>query len=73
MTVTDIASGENTRYFLNANYQGLEQLETVQGTYQFGVTGNIDGQDQRYIYNLENTDVFNDGITIENYAEERYK
>ena len=70
MNVTDIASGENTRYFLNANYQGLEQLETVQGTYQFGVTGNIDGQEQRYIYNLENTDVFNDGITIENYAED---
>lgn len=69
MNVTDSETQDNMRYFLTASYQGLEQLTSVNEIYQYGITGTMDGQEQRMIYNLNCTDTFNDGITIEDYTE----
>ena len=70
MNVIDSETQDNMRYFLTASYQGLEQLASVNETYQYGMTGTIDGEEQRLVYNLNCTDTFNDGITIEDYAED---
>ena len=70
MNVTDPETQDNMRYFLTAGYQGLEQLATVNETYQYGITGTMDGEEQRMVYNLNCTDTFNDGITIEDYTED---
>ena len=70
MNVTDSETQDSMRYFLTASYQGLEQLTSVNETYQYGITGTIDGEEQRVVYNLNCTDTFNDGITIEDYAED---
>ena len=70
MNVTDSETQDNMRGFLTASYQGLEQLTSVNETYQYGMTGTIDGEEQRLVYNLNCTDTFNDGITIEDYAED---
>ena len=70
MNVTDSETQENMRYFLTASYQGLEQLSSVNETYQYGITGTMDGEEQKMIYNLNCTDTFNDGITIEDYTED---
>ena len=70
MNVIDSETQDNMRYFLTASYQGLEQLATVNETYQYGITGTMDGEEQRMVYNLNCTDTFNDGITIEDYTED---
>ena len=70
MNVTDSETQDNRRYFLTASYQGLEQLASVNETYQYGITGIMDGEEQRIVYNLNCTDTFNDGITIEDYTED---
>lgn len=70
MNMTDSETQDNARYFLTASYQGLEQLSSVNETYQYGITGTMDGEEQRMIYNLNCTDTFNDGITIEDYTED---
>ena len=70
MNVIDSETQDNMRYFLTASYQGIEQLASVNETYQYGMTGTIDGEEQRLVYNLNCTDTFNDGITIEDYVEE---
>lgn len=69
MNATDNETQENARYFFTASYQGLEELTSVNENYQFGIVGNIDGEEQQMIYTLNCTDTFNDGLTIEDYAE----
>lgn len=70
MNMIDSETQDNMRYFLTASYQGLEQLASVNETYQYGITGTMNGEEQRMIYNLNCTDTFNDGITIEDYIED---
>lgn len=70
MNITDVETQENMKYFLTASYQGLEQLASVNETYQYGITGMIDGQEQKMICNLNCTDTFHDGIIIEDYTED---
>ena len=70
MNMTDSETQDNARYFLTASYQGLEQLSSVNETYQYGITGTMDREEQRITYNLNCTDTFNDGITIEDYTED---
>lgn len=70
INMLDVETQENMRYFLTASYQGLEQLASVNETYQYGLVGTMDGQEQKMVYNLNCTDTFNDGITIADYAED---
>ena len=70
MNATDIETQENVRYFYTAGYQGLEELASVNENYQFGIIRTMDGEEQKMIYNLNCTDTFNDGLTIEDYAED---
>lgn len=70
INMLDVETQENMRYFLTASYQGLEQLASVNETYQYGLVGTMDGQEQKMVYNLNCTDTFNDGITITDYAED---
>lgn len=66
----DTESEDNVRYFMSASYQGLEQLTSVNETYQFGIIGTIDGTEQKMVYNLNCTDTFKDTINIENFGED---
>lgn len=70
INMLDVETQESMRYFLTASYQGLEQLASVNETYQYGLVGTMDGQEQKMVYNLNCTDTFNDGITIADYAED---
>lgn len=70
MNVTDSETQDNMRYFLTASYQGLQELETVNETYQYGSIGTMNGDEQRIVYNLNCTDTFNDSLNIEDYAED---
>lgn len=70
INMLDVETQENMRYFLTASYQGLEQLASVNETYQYGLVGTMNGQEQKMVYNLNCTDTFNDGITIADYAED---
>ena len=70
MNATDNKTQENARYFFTASYQGLEELTSVNENYQFGIVGNIDGEEQQMIYTLNCTDTFNDGLTIEDFKED---
>ena len=69
MNATDNETQENARYFFTASYQGLEELTSVNENYQFGIVGNIDGEEQQMIYTL-NCDTFNDGLTIEDFKDD---
>ena len=66
----DTESEDNVRYFMSASYQGLEQLTSVNETYQFGIIGTIDGTEQKMVYNLNCTDTFKDIINIEDFGED---
>ena len=70
INMLDVETQESMRYFLTASYQGLEQLASVNETYQYGLVGTMNGQEQKMVYNLNCTDTFNDGITIADYAED---
>ena len=70
MNATDNETQESARYFFTASYQGLEELTSVNENYQFGIVGNIDGEEQQMIYTLNCTDTFNDGLTIEDFKED---
>ncbi len=70
MNATDNETQENARYFFTASYQGLEELTSVNENYQFGIVGNIDGEEQQMIYTLNCTDTFNDGLTIEDFKDD---
>ncbi len=70
MNATDNETQENARYFFIASYQGLEELASVNENYQFGIVGNIDGEEQKMIYTLNCTDTFNDGLTIEDFKDD---
>lgn len=70
MSGTDSETQENMRYFLTASYQGLEQLATVNETYQCGIERTIDGEQQNLVYNLECTDTFKDDIRIDDFTED---
>ena len=70
LNVTDSETQDEMGYLFTASYQGLQELTTVNETYQFGVIGKMDGEEQRLVYNLNCTDTFNDSITIEDYAED---
>ena len=70
MNATDNETQENARYFFTASYQGLEELASVNENYQFGIVGNIDGEEQKMIYTLNCTDTFNDGLTIEDFKDD---
>ena len=70
MNVLDSETQDNLRYFYTASYQGLEQLTSVNEIYQFGTIETTDGEEQKMVYNLNCTDTFNDGITIEDYSED---
>lgn len=70
MNATDNETQENARYFFTASYQGLEELTSVNENYEFGIVGNIDGEEQQMIYTLNCIDTFNDGLTIEDFKEE---
>ena len=63
-------SGDNIRCYVTASYQGLEQLASVNETYQFGITGTMDGAEQKMVYNLNCTDTFKDDINIEDFEED---
>ena len=69
MNMTETENEDTTKFFFTASYQGLEQLETVNEDYQFGLTVTMDGEEQKMEYNLNCTDTFNDGLTIEDYKE----
>ena len=56
--------------YLNASYQGLDQLASVNEIYEFGVMATEDGEEQNMIYTFNCTDTFNDGINIEDYGED---
>lgn len=70
MNATDNETQESARYFFTASYQGLEELTSVNENYQFGIVGNIDGEEQQMIYTLNCTDTFKDGLTIEDFKED---
>lgn len=70
LNVTDSETQDEMGYLFTASYQGLQELTTENETYQFGVIGKMDGEEQRLVYNLNCTDTFNDSITIEDYAED---
>lgn len=66
----DTETQDNMRYFMSASYQGLEQLSSVNETYQIGAIITANGEEQKLVYNLNCTDTFKDNINIEDYAEE---
>ena len=66
----DTETQDNMRYFMSASYQGLEQLSSVNETYQIGAIITVNGEEQKLVYNLNCTDTFKDNINIEDYAEE---
>lgn len=70
MNFTDSEKQDAMRFFLTASYQGLEQLATVNENYQFGLNGTMNGEEQKMEYNLNCTDTFNDGLTIDDYKED---
>ena len=70
MNATDNETQENARYFFTASYQGLQELMSINENYQFGIVGNIDGEEQQMIYTLNCTDTFNDGLMIEDFKED---
>ena len=70
MNVTDVETQDTIKYFLTSSYQGLEQLASVNETYQFGITGTMDGAEQKMVYNLNCTDTFKDDINIEDFEED---
>lgn len=69
VNMQDTESGDNIRCYVTASYQGLEQLSSVNETYQFGITGTMDGAEQKMVYNLNCTDTFKDDINIEDFGE----
>ena len=70
VNMQDTESGDNIRCYVTASYQGLEQLSSVNETYQFGITGTMDGAEQKMVYNLNCTDTFKDDINIEDFGED---
>ena len=70
MNIKDADSEDAARVFMSASYQGLEQLASVNETYQFGIIGTVDGQEQKVVYNLNCTDTFKDDIQIEDFGED---
>ena len=70
VNMQDTESGDNIRCYVTASYQGLEQLASVNETYQFGITGTMDGAEQKMVYNLNCTDTFKDDINIEDFGED---
>ena len=70
INIIDAETQDNMRYFLTASYQGLEQLASVNETYQYGIMGTMDGEEQKMVYNLNCTDTFNDSINIDDYTED---
>ena len=70
MNIKDADSEDTVRCFMSASYQGLEQLTSVNETYQFGIIATVDGQEQKMVYNLNCTDTFKDDIQIEDFGED---
>ncbi len=70
MNIKDADSEDTARVFMSASYQGLEQLASVNETYQFGIIGTADGQEQKVVYNWNCTDTFKDDIQIEDFGED---
>lgn len=70
MNIKDADSEDTSRWFMSASYQGLEQLTSVNETYQFGIIATVDGQEQKMVYNLNCTDTFKDDIQIEDFGED---
>lgn len=70
VNMQDTESDDNIRCYVTASYQGLEQLASVNETYQFGITGTMDGAEQKMVYNLNCTDTFKDDINIEDFGED---
>ena len=70
LKVSDTESTDTLTYFASASYQGLEQLSSVNETYQFGMTGTIDGEEQNLVQTLNCTDTFKEDINITDYAED---
>ena len=70
MNIKAADSEDTSRWFMSASYQGLEQLTSVNETYQFGIIATVDGQEQKMVYNLNCTDTFKDDIQIEDFGED---
>ena len=61
---------QEMRFFVTSSFQGLSQMQTVNENYEYGLTGNIEGEEIKMVYNLKCTDTFDDSITIEDYKED---
>ena len=62
--------GQNIRIFATFGFQGLETVQSVNEKYQLGMEYTVDGQQQNITYNLESTAAFNDGINIDDFADD---
>ena len=70
INATDTDTGENIQYFLTANYEGLDQLTTVNETYQLGMITTVGGEEEQIVYNINSTNNFRDDINIADYTED---
>lgn len=68
--IKDMEAQETVRYFFNVNYQGLEQLTSVNETYQFGIITTVNGEEQKLVYNLNCTNTFDENVNIEDFKED---
>ena len=68
--IKDMEAQQTIRYFFNVNYQGLDQSTSVNETYQFGIIATIDGEEQKLVYNLNNTTTFNENSNISDFSED---
>ncbi len=72
-------SENESSLFLNVKYNGLEEMDVVKESYQFGIEFNIGENDEqseasvdsyKYQYNLENEISFKDTIQLEDFSKD---
>ena len=70
LKISNSEDEQEMRFFVTSSFQGLDKMETVNENYEYGITGNIEGEEMKMVYNLKCTDTFDDGITIEDFKED---